>query len=402
MNAQGSAIAAGALAFIIVALLTATMRIVAIRHRLVDRPRADRIHASATPYLGGVAIVGGTLAAFAAVAHPSGLQVLALAFAAAAIFLLGLIDDLRPLSPAIRLIAECVAAIAVVAAGVHMDVFAGLPVIGHWIDSAGTVVWIVVITNSFNLLDNSDGAAAAIALVTSPILAALAFASGQPALAILLLCLSAGCAGFLVHNWTPAGIFMGDAGSLFLGFVISASAVLTCSAEVATVAPITAATGGLLLTFVAVVDTCTVLISRHRAGRRWTEGGADHLAHRLRAAGLSTSLTAIVLSSAAGLTGAIGLMVVSGTVPAPDALAATLAVGGTLVMLAQKVEVYGRGMPPPVGAEAGSAAGVSLQGSGTSKRVSRLVADQFHMHSHMGLSHRRYHLVSLLNYYLSL
>jgi UDP-GlcNAc:undecaprenyl-phosphate GlcNAc-1-phosphate transferase len=336
--------------------------------------------------------VGGTLAAFAAVAHPRGLQVLALVFAAAAVFLLGLIDDLRPLSLAIRLIAECLAAMAVVAAGVHMDVFAGLPVIGHWIDGVGTVTWIVVITNSFNLLDNSDGAAAAIALVTSPILAALALASGQPNLAILLLCLSAGCAGFLVHNWTPAGIFMGDSGSLFLGFVISASAVMTCTNGAVAGAPVTAAAGGLLLTFVAVVDTCTVLVSRRRAGRRWAEGGTDHLAHRLRAAGLSTSLTAIVLSLAAGLTGVLGLMVVSGTMSAPDVLAATVAVGATLVVLAQKVEVYGPGTPPSMDAEAGPPAGISLPASGTSKRVSRLAADQFHMHSSCtGPDRRRYY-----------
>jgi UDP-GlcNAc:undecaprenyl-phosphate/decaprenyl-phosphate GlcNAc-1-phosphate transferase len=341
VNLAGSAIAADALAFVIVAVATGAVRRVAIRRGLVDRPRAGRIHASATPYLGGVAIAGGTLAAFAVTAHSSGPQVLALVFAAAAIFLLGLIDDLRPLGPAIRLIAECIAAIAVVAAGLHMDVFAGLPALGHGIDDAGTVVWIVIITNSFNLLDNTDGVAAAIGFVTSLILAVLALATGQPDLAILLLALSAGCAGFLVHNWTPARIFMGDAGSLFLGFVISASVVLTCATSAAATAPATAVAGGFLLVFVALVDTCTVLISRHRAGRRWTAGGADHIAHRLRAAGLSTSVTAFALSLAAALTGGLGLLVISGTVPAPGLLAATLVVGGMLAVLAQKIEVYG-------------------------------------------------------------
>lgn len=346
MNVLGAAIAAGALAFVVGTVAAAAMRRLAIRHRLVDRPRADRIHANATPYLGGVAIVGGTLAAFAAVVHPISPQVLALAAAAAAIFFLGLIDDLRSLSPAIRLTVECLAAIAVVAAGVHADVFASLPVLGHWVDDAGTVAWMVVITNSFNLLDNMDGAAAAIALVTSAILAALALAVGQPDLAVLLLALSAGCAGFLVHNWTPARMFMGDAGSLFLGFVISASVVQICATGDAAARPVTAIAGGLLLTFVAVVDTCTVLISRHRAGRRWIDGGTDHIAHRLRAAGLSTALTAFVLSLAAALAGALGLLVISGTVPAPGLLAATLALGGTLVVLAQKVEVYGPAIPP--------------------------------------------------------
>ena len=345
MTVQGAAIEAGALAFLTAAVATGAARWVAIRRGLVDRPRADRIHASATPYLGGVAIAGGTLAAFAAFARLGDPQVLVLVLAAAAISCVGLADDLRPLSPAIRLIAECLAATALVATGVHMDVFARLPVLGQSIDDAGTVAWIVVITNSFNLLDNTDGAAAAIALVTSPILAVLALATGQLELAILLLALSAGCAGFLVHNWPPARIFMGDAGSLFLGFVLSAAIVLTCSTTGTAAAPVTAVSGGLLLMFVAMVDTGTVLLSRHRAGRRWTEGGRDHIAHRLRAAGLSTSLTALVLTLAAAMTGALGLLVISGSIPARGVLAATLAVGGTLVVVAQKVQVYGPAIP---------------------------------------------------------
>jgi UDP-GlcNAc:undecaprenyl-phosphate GlcNAc-1-phosphate transferase len=346
VTVQGAAIEAGALAFLTAAVATGAARWVAIRRGLVDRPRADRIHASATPYLGGVAIAGGTLAAFAAFARLGDPQVLVLVLAAAAISCVGLADDLRPLSPAIRLIAECLAATALVATGVHMDVFARLPVLGQSIDDAGTVAWIVIITNSFNLLDNTDGAAAAIALVTSPILAVLALATGQLELAILLLALSAGCAGFLVHNWPPARIFMGDAGSLFLGFVLSAAIVLTCvTTGTAAAAPVTAVSGGLLLMFVAMVDTGTVLLSRHRAGRRWTEGGRDHIAHRLRAAGLSTSLTALALTLAAAITGALGLLVISGSIPARGVLAATLAVGGTLVVVAQKVQVYGPAIP---------------------------------------------------------
>jgi len=184
--------------------------------------------------------------------------------------------------------------------------------------------------------------------------------------------------------------------------VISASVVLTCTNGAVAGAPVTAAAGGLLLTFVAVLDTCTVLVSRRRAGRRWAKGGADHLAHRLRAAGLSTSLTAIVLSLAAGLTGALGLMVVSGTMPAPDVLAATVAVGATLVVLAQKVEVYRPVTPPSMDAEAGPPAGVSRPDSGSSKPVSRLAADQFHMHSCTGPGRRRYYLSCLINYCLSL
>jgi UDP-GlcNAc:undecaprenyl-phosphate/decaprenyl-phosphate GlcNAc-1-phosphate transferase len=337
----GSAIAAGALAFVLVALLTEVMRRVAIRHRLVDRPRTDRIHASATPFLGGVAIVGGTLGAVAMVAHADRPQTLAITLAAAVVATLGLIDDLRQLSPRFRLITECLVATALVATGVHVNALAGLPVIGRWLDDIGTAAWIVVVTNSFNLLDNMDGVAAAVAFVTSALLATLAFATGRPGLAILLVAVSAACAGFLAHNWTPARIFMGDTGSLFLGFVISASAVLTCGAGSGSGTPATTVACALLLmTFVAVVDTCTVVVSRSRADRTWTQGGADHLSHRMRAVGLGTARIVILLSLAAAVTGTLGLMVITGIVPAQGFLAATVAVGAALVALAQKVEVY--------------------------------------------------------------
>ncbi len=341
MTLAQPSIIAGVLAFVAVATLTAVMRRVAIWRRLVADPRPGRIHTSATPYLGGVAIVIGTLGAIAVLPHPRTPPVFAVILAAIAVSVLGLIDDLWSLSPAIRLIVECGAAAGLVASGVHVDVFAGTPVIGHWIDGVGTVVWIVIITNSFNLLDNTDGVAAAVAFVTAPVLAVLAFRVGQAELAVLLIALCAGCAGFLVHNWAPARIFMGDAGSLFIGFVISAGAVLTCGGGDPRPVPIPVAASALLLmTFVTVVDTCTVLVSRLRAGRSWSQGGTDHVAHRLCAVGLSTSHTAIALAVAAAVSAIAGLMVVSGAVSAEGSLAAALASGAILVMLAQVVAVY--------------------------------------------------------------
>jgi len=333
-------IAAGGVAFILVAVLTEAMRKVAIRYRLVDQPRADRIHVVATPYLGGVAIAGGTLAAAVGVGHPGASQALAIFVAGTAVSILGLVDDLRSVSQTVRLIVECAAAIGLVAAGIHMDLFAGQGVIGGWVDVACTVAWIVVITNSFNLLDNMDGAAASIAFASSPILAVLALATDQRAVAALLVALSAGCAGFLVHNWHPAQIFMGDAGSLFIGFVISSATVMICDTGGFSRASFSAvAAASLLMTFVPVVDTCTVMISRQRAGCRWNQGGKDHIAHRLQAIGLRTTHTAILLSVTTAVTAVLGASVVIGMLPARAALAATAAAGAAIVALAQKVEV---------------------------------------------------------------
>ncbi len=335
-------IAAGLLAFTLVAVLTEAMRRIAIRHRLVDQPRADRIHVIATPYLGGVAIAGGTVAAAAAagVGHPGVSQALAILVAGAAVSVLGLIDDLRRLSQAVRLVTECLAATGLVVVGVHIDLFAGAGVAGSLIDAVATVTWIVVITNSFNLLDNMDGAAAAIAFASAPVLAVLALEAGRPGLAAVLVALSAGCAGFLVHNWSPAQIFMGDAGSLFLGFVISSAVVATCATGDLPGTSIAAVAGALMLmTFVPVVDTCTVLLSRQRAGYHWNQGGTDHLAHRLQAIGLRTSHAAIVLSLTAALATVLGSLVVNGVVPAKGLLAGAVAAGVAIVALAQKVKV---------------------------------------------------------------
>jgi UDP-GlcNAc:undecaprenyl-phosphate GlcNAc-1-phosphate transferase len=322
-------IAAGGVAFILVAVFTEAMRKVAIRYRLVDQPRADRIHVVATPYLGGVAIAGGTLAAAVGVAHPGASQALAIFVAGLAVSILGLVDDLRSVSQTVRLVIESVAAIGLVVAGIHMDLFAGAGMIGGWIDVACTVIWIVVITNSFNLLDNMDGAAASIAFACSPILAVLALAAGQRAVAALLVALSAGCAGFLV-----------DAGSLFIGFVISSATVLICDTGAFSRTSFSAvAAASLLMTFVPVVDTCTVMLSRQRAGCRWNQGGKDHIAHRLQAIRLRTTHTAILLSLTTAVTAVLGASVAIGMLPARPALAVTTAAGVAIVALAQKVEV---------------------------------------------------------------
>jgi UDP-GlcNAc:undecaprenyl-phosphate/decaprenyl-phosphate GlcNAc-1-phosphate transferase len=341
VTVPGTYILADAGAFVLVALLTEVLRRVALRHRLMDRPGLGKAHVGPTPYLGGVAIVAGTLAATGIAAPPRDPRVLTLIVAGTVIAVLGLVDDIRPLGVSVRLVTESLAAASVVASGARADIVGYVPGIGQWPDIVITLLWIVLMTNSFNLLDNTDGAAGGIAVVTGAALAVLAFGTGWESMGVLQLALSAGCAGFLVHNWAPARIFMGDAGSLFLGFVMSVSAVLIFNSPGS--APgtpwIVRVCGLLLLTFVAAVDTCTVVLSRGRAGRPLVRGGTDHAAHRLRALGLGTSQTAVLLSAGTGLSCAFGLLVTFGSVPAAGSLAVTLAVGIVLVVLAQWVRV---------------------------------------------------------------
>ncbi|MBI3966759.1 MAG: glycosyl transferase, partial [Chloroflexi bacterium] len=165
-----------------------------------------------------------------------------------------------------------------------------------------TIIWVVGLTNAFNLLDNMDGLAAGIALLTALALAAFSVSFGDPRVALLCFLLAGACAGFLVYNFNPARIFMGDSGSLTLGFFLSAVALLGTSTMA----------GGVVLTLAVpvlvmalpILDTTLVTIVRILHGRSPAQGGRDHLSHRLVALGLSERQAVVmlyVLSAAFGV-----------------------------------------------------------------------------------------------------
>ncbi|GAA1809717.1 undecaprenyl/decaprenyl-phosphate alpha-N-acetylglucosaminyl 1-phosphate transferase [Planosporangium flavigriseum] len=316
--------------------LTEPLRRLALRLNLTDRPAAHKAHARPTPYLGGAAVAAGTLVPALFFAPTWALRPMVLLLGGLAVAVIGLLDDARSLRPGPRLAAEMTVAAALVGCGIR------IPVSGNpWVDAVLTAVWVVVLTNSFNLLDNMDGAAASIAVATAGMLAALALSTGQPGVAILLICLAAAAAGFLCHNWPPARIFMGDTGSLFIGFLISGSAAAAIGAGGGAEGhPLRALTALVLVTFIATVDTSLVLISRRRAGRSWLAGGTDHVTHRLRLLGLTRSQVPWMLMAMATLTGALGVLVAGGVLLAPAVLAGVVAVGVTAVWLLLRVPVY--------------------------------------------------------------
>jgi UDP-GlcNAc:undecaprenyl-phosphate GlcNAc-1-phosphate transferase len=313
------------------AAATVPVRRFALWTRLTDRPGGHKAHRRPTPFLGGLAILIATLPPVALQAENPAVR--AVIMGAAVLALVGLIDDVRPLGPLPRLLVETLAALAVVLNGVQA------PVTGTWLDIPLTTIWIVVVTNSYNLLDNMDGALGAVAVATGGMLAVTAFATGAPAAAVIPLALAGACAGFLVHNWTPARIFMGDCGSLFIGFAIACSAVLVFDG------PGQAPAGLLLVTFVATVDTLVVVVSRRRAGRSVMSGGTDHVTHRLRRLGLSVSQTILALAAVAALT--CGLACAVAVLALAPLLALALAAGSglVLVVLLQGVDAYPAARP---------------------------------------------------------
>ena len=282
------------------------------------------MHHAPTPYLGGLAIALGALVCSFALPSWRGEAVTILA-AACLVSVAGLIDDIRTVRPLVRLVIEIVAAIAVVAAGASVQLFGG-PV-----DFAISVAFLVVLTNAFNLLDNMDGALGSIGAVVAVALAVTALLEGQVLVGGLAAVVACACLGFLVHNWHPARIFMGDAGSLFLGFLL---AVIALKLRTGVPRPASAVALVLLLGL-ALFDTTLVVISRTRAGRPIYLGGTDHTAHRLMLLGFSPrTSTAVLVGVAAGSAG-LGVLVAEGIVtPATAApLAAVVGVAGLCFML---------------------------------------------------------------------
>jgi UDP-GlcNAc:undecaprenyl-phosphate GlcNAc-1-phosphate transferase len=322
----GAAIAALVLADV----LSGGLRRLALRHGLTDSPGLRKVHTRPMPYLGGVAITLGTLIPVVVLVPHWDVRLGTLVVAGAVVAGLGLIDDLRCLNPMSRLVAEGLAATAVVLTGGRFVAF------GNWLDLIVTALWIVVITNSFNLLDNMDGAAATVATVVAGFLASAAYLTGQTGLVLLLLALSAGCLGFLIHNWTPARMFMGDAGSLFIGFVLSAAAVLIDLPG----GPMSRIAEMLLVTFVATVDTCLVLVSRLRAGRSFLVGGTDHISHRLRRLGMSVRQVTFTLFAATLGPCLCGVLVAEQRVPGVAVAIGAMVVTVALILLLLRVPVY--------------------------------------------------------------
>ncbi|MDX5575210.1 MraY family glycosyltransferase [Streptomyces sp. ID01-9D] len=272
MNVLGI-IASGVAALFITVALAKSARRAALRPHVPDEPGGRAPRAGALRRIGGAAAVlgvgtatGGAL--WLGAADGSAGSVAGLLAGAGAVAALGLVHDLKPLWAALRLAVQMAAAVLVVC-------LAGLS------PAAGVlaVLWIVLVTNAFALLDHADGLLTTIGVVTAAGLFACALIDGSAALALLPAALAAGLAGFLLHNWHPARLRLGASGAQFTGFALAASGALIQAA-----APSGRAAWAALPTLatVALADTALVLISRRRAARSPLRDTDDHIAHRLR------------------------------------------------------------------------------------------------------------------------
>lgn len=280
-------------------------RLIAHRTGIVARPRNDRWHRGTVPLLGGVAIAGAVF--FGAVITGAAAQVIVPLSAAMAIFAVGLVDDVLALKPTTKLIAQIGMAATLVYFGYRLNWLDS-----RLLDSVLTMVWVVGMTNAFNLLDNMDGLCAGTALIVAVMLiAGLAggAASERAGPEVTFLALLAGAvAGFLVFNFPPASIFMGDSGSLMLGFSLATltlghEGVRGSRSDVLSVIAVP-----VFVLLIPIFDTTLVTVSRLLSGRSPAMGGRDHSSHRLVAIGLSERAAVFVLWALAAVGGGIGVL----------------------------------------------------------------------------------------------
>lgn len=316
---MGSAALAFLCAFGLAVGMVAAVRKVSLRLGLVKQPRQDRWHRQPTPTLGGVGIFLGALGGVLLVSLGAesgrdlfGLKLpsvplppMGIVVGAILIFLIGLWDDLRPLLPQVKLGGQILTAVIVVALGSSTQFFTprlANPWLAQILNTLLTVFWLVGICNAINLLDNMDGLAGGIATITAGILSFFFWRSQDFPLLLTAMAIAGAAAGFLVFNFPPARIFMGDSGSLFLGFTLALLAIVR-KPQASNVFAVLAVPS--LLFLLPILDTSLVTITRLLRGQSPAQGGRDHTSHRLIAFGLSERQTVLILYGVAALSGVL-------------------------------------------------------------------------------------------------
>jgi UDP-GlcNAc:undecaprenyl-phosphate GlcNAc-1-phosphate transferase len=291
----------GALAIALV--MTPVARAVAVRVGMVDRPAPRKLHTRPIPLLGGLALYLAVLLALLLFEGRYNLPQLAGILAGAtAISFLGIWDDHWGMRPLIKLAGQVLIAGAVMATGVTVSLFPW-PILNLLV----TLLWLVGITNAFNLIDNMDGLSGGIGAVAAAFFLLLAALNGQYLVGAMAAAVLGACIGFLRYNFNPASIFMGDAGSLFLGFLMAVLGIkLRFPHNVAFVTWMVP----VLVLGIPIFDTALVVLSRLRRGLNpLTTPGKDHLSHRLVRAGLTHREAVLTLYLAQVTLGVLAMFV---------------------------------------------------------------------------------------------
>ncbi len=279
---------------------TPVMRKAALQLGIVDRPDGQlKEQESAIPYLGGLAIFISFLLTVGVLTEFEQ-EILGLLLAGTIVLMVGLIDDFGVITVSQKLLGQTLAALVLVKSGI----FIKLEFVPLWAALPLTVLWILAVTNAFNIIDVLDGQAAGVAAISSIVIGVANLMAGRDSFALLCFVLAGATLGFLRHNFYPARIYLGDAGALFLGFMLAS---LSMNAGYTRV-NLLAAISPVLILGVPIFDTTLVMFVRWRKGLPITRGSPDHFALRLRKLNLSVRQTAIVTYGATAALGAIALL----------------------------------------------------------------------------------------------
>ncbi len=270
------------------ASLTPLMRTIALKLNIVDLPAERKVHESSTPLLGGVAIIIAFIAALGANMILDGPSIALLA-CAVFVAVVSLIDDWRGLSARLKLLAQIIAVLVLVQYGIILSLFPANTYWGYALNFLLTTIWIVGITNSLNFFDGMDGLAAGIGAIMAFFMGIVAFQTYQPFMGWIAVAMVGSCLGFLPYNFhfkRPASIFLGDTGSIFLGFTLAALAI---KGNWSLHNPIVSFAAPVLIFWILIFDMTYITVERILTGKvksfkDWIEYvGKDHLHHRLYA-----------------------------------------------------------------------------------------------------------------------
>lgn len=302
------------LSILISLLLIPLIRRQSLRRSYVARPREDRWHRAPTPVLGGVGIFAAFILSLLILSLIYGQRAeirWGLLAGSGLMFLLGVYDDLRPVTPPAKLLGQILAATLVVFLGYTTNFFTPrIPdnIVAQIPNILLTYLWLVGISNAINLLDNMDGLAGGLALITAAILSFFFWQVDNTGLLLISLALGGSVLGFLVFNFPPASIFMGDSGSLFLGFTLALLAIARQPQASNVFAVMGVPT---LLFLLPILDTILVTFTRILRGQSPIQGGRDHASHRLIAFGLSERQAVLALYAVALVSGVLAAVLES-------------------------------------------------------------------------------------------
>lgn len=263
---------------------------IAIHLGVMDQPSNRKVHTTPTPLMGGLAIYGALVLALVFFSPPFYLVEFGAILAGTTwLVLVGFIDDRYGMKPWVKMGAQVIAGLVLISAGIHVRIFSN-----NILDITLTLVWIVGITNAMNFQDNMDGLAAGITAVASLFFFVMAVQEELSLVSSLAAALAGASIGFLIYNFNPASTFMGDMGSMVLGFLLAVLAIkldfkVPPSRQIVTwMVPV-------VVLGMPIFDTTLVVFTRLREGRSPMKGGKDHTSHRLASLGLSYRATVLIL-----------------------------------------------------------------------------------------------------------